>query len=69
MKQSLLKITFIIFANLLAFIGVWLILDALFKADWVILLACVLISMPVLWLIMYFKAGKILEELHNIKEK
>jgi ABC-type spermidine/putrescine transport system permease subunit I len=66
MHKTLLKISGIILGNLLAFSLIWLILDALFEAEWAILLASVLISLPFLWLIMYFKAWKILQDIHTI---
>jgi hypothetical protein len=69
MHKALLKISLIIFANLLAFVCIWLILDALFGTGWIAILASILVSLPVLGMIIYFKVGDILAELQKITEK
>ena len=66
MLATIRKITLIIVVNLLAFLLIWHILDAIFETGNVLKLASVLVSLPVLGIIMYMKAGKILQELQEI---
>ena len=66
MLKILFTITFIICANLLAFLGLWHILDALFETGSMMKLICMALSFPVLGVIMYLKIWNILQELHDI---
>ncbi|MDA9129110.1 hypothetical protein N9J72_01370 [Candidatus Gracilibacteria bacterium] len=69
MQKIILKITFIILGNLLAFVVIGLILDAIFDGQGKFLLISVIISLPVFGLIMYLKIGNILEELQKLTKK
>jgi hypothetical protein len=69
MTKIILKIFLIIFVNLLAFLCVWFILDALFETGGIAVLTSILVSLPVLGIIMYRKAGGILQDLQKNSHK
>lgn len=68
MTNALLKITLIIFLNLLAFLSIWIILGALFWNRAQFLVYSVIISIIPLSIFLYIEIKKTLNKLNNISK-
>ena len=66
-KKVLLKYTFILVINLLAFLIIWYILDRIFETNWVFIVVFLILSVISLVMMTQSLVKKNLSKLENIK--